>query len=201
MESIYKAPDRADKHLDYIEEQINLCEMKNKLEKGKGLSLYAKKGSVLTKREPASVKFMSPHKITKSVKKTTRGASKISLKEFELQLKAENIKFTDMKLPDNMEIEPIVDFSEGQFADAQLMQELESVFMTSCSKSTKETATEQSAAEHFYDDMMVKQDNDFQAMKIAFEDNESIGDVSVYADISISSRVWCEGEGRDERLA
>jgi hypothetical protein len=38
-------------------------------------------------------------------------------------------------------------------------------------------------------------------MKIAFEDNESIGDVSVYADISNSSHVWREGVERDERLA
>jgi hypothetical protein len=73
----------------------------------------------LTKRGPESVRFISPHKIAKSVKKTGRGASKISLKEFELQLKVEHRKFIDMKLPENMDLEPILDFTEGfEFADA-----------------------------------------------------------------------------------
>ena len=43
-----------------------------------------------------------------------------------------------------MEMEPILDFTDGlELADAQLMQDLDSVFMTTNdSKSTKETGEE-----------------------------------------------------------
>jgi hypothetical protein len=45
-------------------------------------------------------------------------------------------------------MEPIVDFTDGvEFADCQLMQDLDSVFMTVDSKSTKETGEELAAEE------------------------------------------------------